>query len=214
MPRLIARFRLSPSMAVAMLALTVALGGTGYAATKLPKNSVSTTQLANNAVTGAKVKDGSLFANDFAARQIPRGPKGDTGPQGAAGPQGPAGPAGAKGDLGLTPAAEPWQPLALGTGWNNYEGGYHPASFRKDQLGHIWLRGLVASSVAPITGSIIATLPAGYRPTARLLLVVGMGEPHGSGRVDVTTAGTVLWIAGTSDTTNYTSLASINFSTD
>jgi hypothetical protein len=83
--------RPSPSMVVALLALTVALGGTSYAAIKLPKNSVGSKQLKKNAVTGAKVKDRSLFANDFAAGQLPRGPKGDTGPQGPTGGPGPVG---------------------------------------------------------------------------------------------------------------------------
>jgi hypothetical protein len=85
--------RPSPSMVVALAALTVALGGTSYAAVKLPKNSVGSKQIKKNAVTGAKVKDHSLFANDFAAGQLPRGPKGDTGapgPAGVAGPQGAA----------------------------------------------------------------------------------------------------------------------------
>src|SRR4051794_41780390 len=89
--------RPSPSLVLALLALTVALGGTSYAAIKLPKNSVGNPQLKNNAVTGAKVRDGSLFANDFAAGQLPRGPKGDVGPQGPAGGARPAGGAGAPG---------------------------------------------------------------------------------------------------------------------
>jgi hypothetical protein len=44
--------------------------------------SVGTAQLKPNAVTGAKVKDGSLTAADFGAHQLPAGPQG---PQGAAG---------------------------------------------------------------------------------------------------------------------------------
>lgn len=78
------RFRPSPAMVVACLALLVALGGTGYAATRLPPNSVTTVQ----------VKDFSLLARDFKRGQIPPGPQGPAGPAGAAGPQGPAGPAG------------------------------------------------------------------------------------------------------------------------
>jgi hypothetical protein len=60
----------SPALVVACLALLVALGGTGYAAFKLPAGSVGAKQLkkgavvnkklAKNAVTGAKVKDDSL----------------------------------------------------------------------------------------------------------------------------------------------------------
>ena len=38
------RHRPSPAMVVSLLALTVALGGTGYAAIVLPANSVGTTQ--------------------------------------------------------------------------------------------------------------------------------------------------------------------------
>jgi hypothetical protein len=91
---------------VALLALFVALGGTSYAAVKLPRNSVGTPQIKKNAVTGAKVKDRSLMAADFAAGQLPAGARGEpgaqgaTGPAGAAGPAGPAGPAGAAGAAG------------------------------------------------------------------------------------------------------------------
>jgi len=90
-----------PALAVALIGLAVALGGTGYAVTQLPRNSVGTAQIKNNAVTGAKVRNGSLTAADFrrgtllqgaAGLQGPAGPQGATGPQGPAGAQGPAGP--------------------------------------------------------------------------------------------------------------------------
>jgi hypothetical protein len=87
-------------MVVALLALFVAMGGVGYAAFKLPNNSVGSKQLKANAVNASKVKDGSLLAGDFKAGQLPagqqglkgdpclpsdpacKGPRGDTGPQG------------------------------------------------------------------------------------------------------------------------------------
>jgi hypothetical protein len=50
----------SPAMVVACLALLVALGGTGYAAIKLPANSVGTKQLRNGAVTAGKVRGNAL----------------------------------------------------------------------------------------------------------------------------------------------------------
>ena len=83
-------------MIVACLALLVALSGTGVAAVSalVPRNSVGTTELKNNAVTGLKVKDGSLAVKDFKAGQIPAGP---AGPAGAAGATGAAGPAGSPG---------------------------------------------------------------------------------------------------------------------
>jgi hypothetical protein len=73
---------------ISCLALFVALGGTAFAATHLAKNSVGTKQLKANSVTNAKVKDGSLLAQDFETGQLPkgeRGPTGDRGPQGAPG---------------------------------------------------------------------------------------------------------------------------------
>jgi hypothetical protein len=91
---------------IALLALFVAMGGTSYAAFKLPSNSVGSKQIKANAVNASKVKNGSLLAGDFKAGQLPagaqgvqglkgdkgdpclasdpncKGPKGDTGAQG------------------------------------------------------------------------------------------------------------------------------------
>jgi hypothetical protein len=82
-------------MVVACLALAISLSGAAYAvSTALPRNSVGTVQLKNNAVNSAKVKNASLRRVDFAAGQIPAGPQGATGSQGPAGPQGPPGASG------------------------------------------------------------------------------------------------------------------------
>ena len=93
--RLLSKFRPSPAMVIACVALLLVLGGTGYAASKaLPRNSV----------TSVQVKDHSLLARDFRAGQLPRGLRGlqgPAGPQGAAGPQGPAGPAGPSGSASI-----------------------------------------------------------------------------------------------------------------
>jgi hypothetical protein len=98
--RLRARFhRPTPATAIALIALFVALGGTGYAALKLPKNSVGTKQLKANAVTGAKVKNGTLTADDFGG-SLPTGAQGPKGDTGAAGTNGTNGTNGAKGDKG------------------------------------------------------------------------------------------------------------------
>ncbi|MGD0166442.1 MAG: hypothetical protein ABSC51_04015 [Gaiellaceae bacterium] len=63
--------RTSPATVIAMIALTVALGGTSYAAVVLPADSVGAKQLKNNTVTSLKVKNGSLLKADFKAGQIP-----------------------------------------------------------------------------------------------------------------------------------------------
>jgi hypothetical protein len=49
-------------MLVAVVALFVALGGTGYAALRLSKNSVGSKQLKKNAVTTSKIKNGAVTA--------------------------------------------------------------------------------------------------------------------------------------------------------
>ena len=102
----------SPAMLVAIAALVVSLGGTSYAALKLPAGSVGTKELKKNAVSSPKVKDGSLLVKDFSSsqRRLLQGPRGAqaTGPQGPAGPLGPGGPAGAPGAAGAQgPAGAP-----------------------------------------------------------------------------------------------------------
>ncbi len=58
--RWLSRLRPSPSMVVAIIALAVALGGTGYAAIVLPANSVGTKQ----------IKDGSVANRDLHAQAV------------------------------------------------------------------------------------------------------------------------------------------------
>jgi Collagen triple helix repeat (20 copies) len=79
-------------MVIALAALLIALGGTSYAVTRLPTNSVGS----------AQVKDHSLLARDFKRGQLPRGRRG---PAGARGPEGPEGPEGIEGLEG--PEGEP-----------------------------------------------------------------------------------------------------------
>ena len=91
------RRRLTFANVTSVLALVVALGGSSYAAVKLGRNSVRSaniapgqvkgSDLANNAVTTKKVKNGSLRASDFARGQLPGG-TGSTGPPGQTGPAG------------------------------------------------------------------------------------------------------------------------------
>lgn len=87
--------RPSPAMVVACLALGIALSGTAVAASvALGPNTVGTTQLKANAVTSAKVLNGTLVKADFKQSVLLRGAPGAAGPSGAAGAAGAAGPAG------------------------------------------------------------------------------------------------------------------------
>lgn len=102
------RFRMTPSLIIASIALAFALSGSSFAtvAQLLPRNSVGTAQLKNNAVTAAKIKNGTVGLADLtrSARRPgppgPAGPAGPAGPRGDTGQQGPAGPAGPPGVSG------------------------------------------------------------------------------------------------------------------
>jgi hypothetical protein len=125
------RHRPQPATVIALIALVVAMGGTGYAAITLPKNSVGSKQLkkgsvtnaklASNAVTTGKVKNGSLLKDDFAAGQLPAGPAGAPGSKGDKGDKGDAGAKGDTGATGVVSTAE-WTGLVGGIpgGTNNY----------------------------------------------------------------------------------------------
>jgi Collagen triple helix repeat (20 copies) len=98
--------KFSPIVAVTALVVAV-LGSTplGHAASRfvVPSNSVGAAQLKGNAVTSAKVKNGTLLAADFRADQLPvapKGAKGDPGPQGEKGDPGAPGLPGAPGEKG------------------------------------------------------------------------------------------------------------------
>jgi hypothetical protein len=131
---------------IAVTALVIAVFGAtplGHAAGRfvLPKASVGAGQLKANAVTGSKVKDGSLGAADFKTGALPagaQGPKGDAGQPGPQGEQGLPGQSGPKGDRGDTGAP----------GVSGYE----------ELTGH------TATGIAPgQVGEVVVTCPAGKK---------------------------------------------------
>jgi hypothetical protein len=79
------RPRASFATVTSLLAISIALGGTAYATSSLPRGSVGTAQLQKGAVTSGKVKNGTLKAVDFARKQILQGARGPVGPIGPAG---------------------------------------------------------------------------------------------------------------------------------
>jgi hypothetical protein len=85
------RLKFTYANVMATIAVFIALGGVSYAAVKLPKNSVGSKQLRKNAVTGAKIKAGSVAGSDLATSvrsQLAR--TGAAGPQGQTGARGPS----------------------------------------------------------------------------------------------------------------------------
>ena len=97
----------SPSLAVSITALVVAMGGTGYAATKLSGSNIKA-----GTITGKQIKSRSLSAGKLSAAAIAQF-KGVAGPAGPAGAAGPAGPAGAAGPAGVAGKAGPPGPAGV-----------------------------------------------------------------------------------------------------
>ena len=99
------RFKPSPAMVVALLALVFAMAGTGIAAKsyvvssskQIKDGAVTGADVKNSSLTGTDIKDKSLTATDFTGSV--QGAVGPQGIQGSAGPQGIQGPNGAFGPV-------------------------------------------------------------------------------------------------------------------
>jgi hypothetical protein len=92
--------RLSYANVTATIALFIALGGTSYAVTALPRNSVGQKQIRKNAVGATELRSASVRSSEIKRRSIRlddvslsarRSLRGQTGPSGSQGPPGPAG---------------------------------------------------------------------------------------------------------------------------
>lgn len=195
--------------ATSTLALFLALGGTSFAvATSLPARSVGDKQLkpgavtnakvADGAITGAKIQDGTVAAADLApgaAASGPRGPRGIEGPQGERGPAGPAG----------SFTVEPWKALTLTNQYAAYGHAHSMPEYRKEGA-RVWLRGVVTRGALPGGPTVLATLPAGYRPVSHELFWV-----YADARIDVFPGGEIQWTSGS---ITDLSLAGISFAID
>ncbi len=94
------RQRINYANVMATLALFIALGGTSYAVTQLPRNSVGSAQIRSSAVGGSELKRNAVTSRSIRSRSValsdiaPGARRALRGAQGVVGPQGPAGPAG------------------------------------------------------------------------------------------------------------------------
>lgn len=110
---------------------------------------------------------------------------------------------------------EPWHivgmrgEVAFNTGWQNYAGGgtFQFAAFRKNALGRVELRGLVARVSGAETT--IFTLPPEYRPLSQEIFFTGGSTS--AGRVDVQADGQVVYSSGG---VTYFTLSGITFDTE
>jgi len=91
------RSHLSYANVTASLALFVALGGTSYAVSQLPRNSVGSKQVRTGAIGASEVRTGAVRSRDIGNRSValrdisPGARRSLRGQQGPTGPQGPAG---------------------------------------------------------------------------------------------------------------------------
>jgi len=170
---------LSYANVVSTICLFLVLGGTAYAATTLPNNSVGSAQLKANAVTSEKVKDGALLRKDFKAGQLlagPRGPVGSPGAQGPAGPQGPQGSSGATGAPGSQGPAGPPGPKG-DTGASDTSNFYDKAASDSRFLGLT----ATAADAANLGGAAAASYVSGTHGGTIFQDVRTVPEPNGFG---------------------------------
>jgi hypothetical protein len=201
------RGRPSPAIVISLIALFVALGGTGYAAIKLPKNSVGSKQIKKNAVTaakvkknavtGAKVKDDSLTGADVLEAALAKVPSAASADSAASATKAGSADKAATADTATNVAAgENWHEVgtagepAFGTGCSNYETSLTPGgpnvvntlAFAKDKLGYVHLKGVFTCDNT--ASGTVFNLPAGYRPAAGKLGVFYPGCLSGCDETD------------------------------
>ena len=182
--------RPSPAMIVAILALVVAMVGTGYAASKLPKNSVGTKQLKANAVTTAKIKKEAVTGAKIKKKTI-TGVDINLAKLGTVPSASVANTANALAPMEATHlVGAPNEPGFEGGSSNVGAAGpfkLNPVGFYKDHSGVVHLEGV--AKVGP--EGFIFTLPPGFRPASGTLALF---EPLEEG--DVLVFGSNLNIEG------------------
>jgi hypothetical protein len=185
------RFRLSPALAVAIVALVVALGGTAVAATSvlvsgdslIKKNSLSGNRLRNHTITGTQINLSQLG-------KVPTAAKADTATTAASATNATNANHASSADTATNATnattaatanalpAVSWHALTPINGWAEFLPITYGGSpqYTKDHEGFVHLSGTLTGTGAKST--IAAVLPAGFRPANGAW--VPLGNSNGS----------------------------------
>lgn len=124
------RAHLTYANIMASLAVFIALGGTSYALTALPRNSVGTKQIRSNAVGASELRSNAVRSKDvknraLGLRDLSLGARRSLrGQQGPPGPQGPVGAAGSSLTAAVNAAGVVTRSIGGATGSNRSDGLY------------------------------------------------------------------------------------------
>lgn len=88
-------------------------------------------------------------------------------------------------------APSPWQALPLAGSWVA-EPGFQEPQYRKEGVDLVRLRGAVQSG-----GALLATLPAGFRPPAKIRVSVANGSTTSPGYLDIAANGQITVVQAT-----------------
>lgn len=129
----------------------------------------------NENIVEAKIVSGNLILVTRGGVEKNLGQvRGGTGLRGLTGPAGPPGPALIQQDTG-------WNLIAYQNGWQDSDAAGHPGRYRKIN-GVVYLQGLVrnpASQTGASAGSVVFTLPAGYRTNKNIQINTMIDGTHG-----------------------------------
>jgi len=103
-----------------------------------------------------------------------------------------------------------WSPLALQNSWTDFNTTYNTSAYRKTTDGVVILKGLIKSSVTPVSTELIGTLPETYRPTTRTMFTTNTWGGTRV-RIDILTNGQILYYNGSE---SWVSLEGIHFLPD
>ena len=100
-----------------------------------------------------------------------------------------------------------WKPIEYLDDWTDYLGSYNTIGVTKTSAGVVRLKGLVRKPTAVTQYDVIGILPAGYRPSGRLIFQTST-SPGEAGRIDIYPTGEIVYIFGSA---SWMSLESIGY---